>query len=206
MITVPAVPACAHDSCMSMSRPITAIALVLALSTAAHAATFQTTARGINTTGLQSGAPGNAFSFDYRSSISGSAPYDLRQTALIFDGFSVPFSELKVQLDSSPTIFTFLPTPLNSRQVAYTLYDLEVTPTPGGPWPAAPAFMPMLQEWRNETADGILSGHLWVTDPVGSPNQWIFSTSAVFAVPEPAAGVLAFALLPLIRRRRHRNS
>lgn len=185
-----------------------ALSVGLIAASAHSATTFKSATRGVSGTGLASSAPGTAFSLDFRSSIPEGAPYDLRQMAMIFDGFSTQFSELRIQLDSSPTIFTFYPWPGNNRQVAYTLYDLEVQPVIGDPWPATPAYIPFPREWHDEAVDGIFSGHLWVTNPSNTPNQYIFATGgagAVFSVtpsPEPS-GFLAIATLGLtfLRRR-----
>jgi uncharacterized protein (TIGR03382 family) len=60
----------------------------------------------------------------------------------------------------------------------------------------------MPQEWRDEGADGVLSGHLWVSSPSNTPNNFSLSTLSVYTVPEPSLALFALALLGLQRRRR----
>jgi hypothetical protein len=200
-----------------MLRTILTVACAFAVAAATHlasAATIvntQSGVRGVQSTGLATGAPGNAFSFDFRSSITkASAPYDLVQMGLIFDGFGKQFGQLNIQLDSDPTVFSFLPWPGNNYQVAYTLYDPRFNDNPGDPWPATPANLLMPQVWHDELNDGILSGHVWVSNPVTTVNSYILSTSGVFAVPadatpEPAAAMLMPLALMMLRRQRRRS-
>ena len=193
-----------------------AIALCLGVARAASGATIfeaQSAVRGSQGTGLATSSPGNAFSFDFRSSITkATAPYDLVQMGLIFDSFGKQFAQLNVELDSAPgTTFTFLPWPGNNNQIAYTLWDPRFNDNPGDPWPAAPAYLLMPQIWHDELNDGILSGHLWVSNIAAGADGYIFSTSGAFAVPagvtpEPAGAVLSLlAPLALSMRRARRT-
>jgi hypothetical protein len=168
--------------------------------------------RGATGTDLTTSAPGTAFSFDYRSFITNdSAPYDPARFSLGFDAAHVPYSELKIQLDSSPTPFTFLPFTGNGYQSNYVLYDPAYELTPGSPWPATPAYMVMPQVWKDDLSDGVLSGKFWVTNPIGPPNTYFLSTLALFVVPEGAAPEpsSAFAVVAsataLLRRTRRRH-
>jgi hypothetical protein len=168
--------------------------------------------RGATGTGLTTSAPGTPFSFDFRSFISSdSAPYDPASFSLAFDAVHVPFSELKIQLDSSPTPFTFLPFTGNGYQSNYVLYDPAYELTPGSPWPATPAYMTMPQTWKDDLSDGVLSGKFWVSNPTGTPNTYFFSSQALFVVPEGAAPEpsSAFAVVAgaaaLLRRTRRRH-
>jgi len=176
----------------------------------------QSAVRGMSGTGLTSGAPAKAFSFDYRSSITkDTAPYEPASMTLAFEASQAPFSELKIQLDSSPTPFTFLPYPGNGNQVLYTLYDPGYELSPGSPWPATPAFLAMPSVWRDDLADGVLSGKFWVTNPVGTPNTYFLSTQGIFAVsdggaeegasPEPGAGLAIVAMAGVLLRRVRRS-
>ena len=167
--------------------------------------------RGASGTGLTTSAPGTPFSFDYRALVtSDTAPYDPATFSLNFDAAHVPFSELKIQLDSSPTPVTFLPFTGNGYQASYILYNPQYELTPGPPWPATPAYLAMPQAWRDDLSDGVLSGKFWVTDAVGTPNTYFMSTSARFVVPEGAAPEpsAAFAIVAtagaMLRRTRRR--
>jgi hypothetical protein len=199
-----------------MFRLFSLLIAFVAFANVASAATIfdaQSAVRGSQNTGLATSAPGNTFSFDFRSSITkASAPYDLVQMGLIFDGFGKQFGQLNVELDSAPgTTFTFLPWPGNNYQIAYTLWDPRFNDNPGDPWPAAPAYLLMPQTWHDELSDGILSGHLWVRNAAAGADRYIFSTSGAFAVPpgvtpEPAAVALVAPLAALALRRHRRNS
>lgn len=198
-----------------MSRTFTAViaaVVVCSFASFASAAFYVTAQQSVFTTGLQSSAPGTAFSFDFRSKLPADAgsPYLLGEDGLIFDSTPTHFSELKIQLNSSPTVFTFLPYPGNQEQVAYRLYDPNITTNIGSGYPETPIFTPITQEWRDEAADGIISGHLWVASPTSTPNSYLFSMAGYFDIsksasaPEPgsALSVCSFALFALGRGRK----
>jgi hypothetical protein len=194
------------------AHTIAAILCTIAFAAAAAPANIvaptQGGVRGATGTGLTTSAPGTAFSFDYRALvISDTAPYEPASFSLTFDAAHVQYSELKIQLDSSPTPFTFLPVTANGYQSNYVLYDPAYELTPGSPWPATPAYLAMPQAWRDDLTDGVLSGKFWVTNPAGTPNTYFFSTNAAFVVPEPTAGLAVIATAAaasLLRCRRRR--
>ena len=196
-----------------MRNVIVLVICLLAFTTPASAAVNQSVIRGVTGVDLASTAPGNSFSMNFGSSITqDTPPYHALQVGLIFDAGSTQFTQLNIKLDSSPTVFTFQPYPGNHRQVAYTLYDPAFNPTPGAGYPTTPEFVLLPQEWRDDLADGVLAGKLWVNNPVGGANTYLLSASSVFelpqgASPEPGAGcaIMATAAALLKRRPRHRE-
>jgi hypothetical protein len=193
-----------------MRRTTFAIALILcAVPSSSARADFlaESISRGVIGSGIATSSPGTAVSLDFRP-INTDAPYQTLEVLLIFDDQRVTFSRLNVQLDSSPTIFQFLPTLLNNYQVTYRLYDPAYDPNPGPGYPigAQPIILP--QAWRDELADGVLSEHMWIDNAGGTPGQYFLSVDSVFAVPEPGAcGVAAFSVAPAaLRRRRERHT
>ena len=189
---------------------VCALATLATTSRANIIVPVQSALRGVTGSGLTASAPGTSFSFDYRPLVTkDTAPYEPAEFTFIFEAAHAPFSELKVQLDSSPTPFTFLPYTGNGFQLIYVLYDPAYELTPGSPWPANPAYMVMPEAWRDDLSDGVLSGKFWVTNPAGPPNTYIFSTQALYVVteaasPEPSAGlaIVATAAAALLWRRR----
>ena len=185
---------------------IAPIMCLLASATVATAAT-QSALRSVNGTGLSSASPGNAFTMNFAPSITkDAAPYHVLQVGMIFDSGSTQFTQLNIQLDSSPTVFTFLPYPGNHRQVAYTLYDPSFTSNPGVGYPTTPEFVLLPQAWRDDLEDGVLAGKLWVSDPVGGANTYLMSANSVFEVPEtaspePGAGLAVIATAATLLRR-----
>ena len=197
--------------CYAILGAACAIITIAATSHANIIVPVQSALRGTTGSGLTTSAPGTSFSFDYRPLITrDTAPYEPASLTFIFEASQAPFSELKVRLDSSPAPFTFFPYTGNGYQLLYVLYDPKYELTPGSPWPANPAYMVMPDVWRDDLSDGVLSGSFWVTNPAGTPNTYIFSTQALFVVPDAAApepsaafGVIvsAAALLGRTRRR-----
>ena len=193
-----------------MRNVTTAIVFVLC-SAASAAAGTKSVLRSVTGSGLASSAPGTAFSMDFRPSITqDTGPYDALQIGFIFEAGSTPFTQLNIQLNSSPTVFTFLPYSGNQRQVAYTLYDPAFNQNPGVGYPTTPEFVVMPQEWHDDFADGVLAGKLWVTNPVGAANTYLFSVHSVFDVsefasPEPGAGVAIIATAAAMMRRSRRR-
>jgi hypothetical protein len=191
-----------------MRRTTFAIALILCAVSPSARADFlaESIARGVIGTGVATSSPGTAVSLDFRP-INTNAPYQTLEVLLIFDDQRVTFSQLNVQLDSSPTVFQFLPTLLNNYQVTYRLYDPAYDPNPGPGYPtgAQPLILP--QAWRDELADGVLSGHMWIDNAGGTPGQYFLSVDTVFAVPEPTAacGLAAFFVATGLLSRRHRR-
>jgi hypothetical protein len=189
-----------------MRRTAFAIGLILcALSSSARADSLaESIARGIAGTGIATSSPGTALSLDFRP-IHTNAPYQTLEVLLLFDNQRVTFSTLNVQLDSSPTVFHFLPLALNNSQSDYLLYDPAFLSDPGlGPPGALPLILP--QAWRDELADGVLSGHMWIDNASGPPGQYFLSVDTVFAVPEPAAcGSAALFIAPTLLARRRRR-
>ena len=195
---------------------VTAVALICCFASSASAAYYVTATQGVLGTGLQGSAPGTPFSLDFRAKLPADAgnPYLLGEAGMIFDSTPTHFSQLKVQLDSSPTVFTFLPYPGNQEQVAYQLYDPNITTNIGSGYPDTPIYTPITQEWRDEATDGIIAGHLWVTSPTTTPNSFLFSMAGYFDIsksasaPEPASalGLSSFVLLALARSGRTRKT
>jgi hypothetical protein len=185
-----------------MRQTIIAALIVLMSANAAPGGVIYTTvSQGVTGTNLAAAPPGTPFALDYRPFIA--APYDAKEVHFIFDGNSTAFTDLRIRLDSSDTVFSFLPAPPSNQQIAYKLYDPSLTTNPGPGYPTTPVFVPITQEWRDELADGVLSGTLWVNNASNSPSNYLFSAGVTFAVPEPACGfAIILAALTLCRRRR----
>jgi hypothetical protein len=93
---------------------------------------------------------------------------------------------------------------LLASQVNYTLYDPAIITPPSGP--SVTGFLLMPQDWRDEGADGILSGRVWLTNPSGGDGQFTVATTSYFAVPEPSAGLVIVAgALAILRRHRKKT-
>src|SRR5262245_22250740 len=86
---------------------IAATFLVFCIASVASAATYQGAVVDFNGFNSTSSAPGTPFTLDYRPFIPGGAPYQLSEVNLSFADPFKPFSQVSIQLDSSPTIFTF---------------------------------------------------------------------------------------------------
>ena len=196
----------------SISTIIAAVSLVAAapLAPAAPIAT-QSAVRGVSGSGLAGAAPGNPFALDFRPYVADAhVPYQALQVSLIFDGLSTQFATFNVQLAQSPEVFSFLPYPGNQKQVAYTLYDETFNQSPGVGYQTTPVFVPLPQAWRDELADGVLTGRLWVSNPAGGDGSYLFSVSSAFAMPEasapePSAGLALAATSALLLCRHGRR-
>lgn len=188
-----------------MRRTTFAIPLILCAVSTSASANFlaQSIQRGVIGTGVATSSPGTPLSLDFRPILS-DAPYQTLEVLLMFDNQRVTFSRLNVQLDSSPTVFQLVPTLLNNYQVTYLLYDPTYVADPGLSYPGAQQLI-LPQAWRDELADGVLSGHMWIDNAGGTPGQYFLSIDTVFAVPEPAAcGLAAFVVAPVLLARRRR--
>jgi hypothetical protein len=191
-------------------RNVMTAMICLLCGVAATSAATQTVLRGITGSGLTSGAPGNSFSINFGSSITqDTAPYDAVQVGMIFEAGS-PFTQLNIQLDSAPTVFTFLPYSGNQRQVAYTLYNPAFNSNPGVGYPTTPEFVLLPPEWHGDLADGVLAGKFWVTNLSGGANTYLMSYSSTFALresalPEPGAAIAGVAIAAAMLRRGRRR-
>lgn len=200
-----------HHITHTLIATLCTLALGVAVASAVSTVPLEGGVRGQQGTGLTSSSPGTSFTFDYRALVADdTAPYDAARFNLLFDAAHVQFTELKIQLDSAPTVFTFFPFTGNNYQSNYVIYDPAYETDPGQPWPATPAWLVMPQVWKDDLSDGVLSGKFWVTNPSSTPNQYFLSTSAFFVVPEaaapePTAGfAIGVTAATLLRHRRGR--
>ena len=142
--------------------------------------------------------PGTAFTLDYTSALAGQSA----QPVSILLGFDchVPYSALKIQLASDPTVFSFPPTDPSVNQTAAFLYD-PAWAYGGGNVPAS--VMP--DAWRNEMSDGLLQGRFWIEGTSMAPQYAFLSATGSYLTPEPATLSLVFAGGMALLRRKNRH-
>ncbi len=135
--------------------------------------------------GLTEGVPGAPVSLDFTAHPQINPPAQLVQITFAFQSSGIAFDQLKIQLDAGPDIYSF--DSLNGQQVAHFFTNPD-------------------QLWKDELSDGVLNCHVWVEGvTLGVPDEFMFSASGSFLVPEPATlGLLGIGGLTLLMRRRKR--
>lgn len=149
---------------------------------------------------IATSSPGTAFVIDYTPYPVGAAHDDIASVLLAFD-CQTPFTTADIVLDSSPTVFSFAPTAPSTSEFAMLLFDPAYLTGSGN----VPTGM-LPQAWKDELADGTLSGRIWVEGTPFQPQFAMLAALTAFVVgdvPEPATmTLLTLGGLAMLRRRK----